>query len=117
MIEVEQLYEILKQCWSIKTSSIYVADNPSKGQCSVTALLIYNKFGGSILKTKVNGKYHFYNQIDDQIVDLTSKQFSEPIHYENIISSAEEAQNDTTKKQYEHLVNQFVRIISQLENS
>lgn len=112
MIKTEQIHEILKLCWSIKTSSKYEASNPAKGQCSVTALLIYNQFGGSILKTKVNGQWHFYNKIEDQIVDFTSEQFSDPIKYENIKSTVIEAQNDTTEKQYAHLKEQFVRVSS-----
>lgn len=98
----------------MKTSSKYEIDNPAKGQCSVTALLIHNKFGGSILKTKINGQWHFYNKVADQIIDFTSEQFNEPIHYENIESSVEEAKSDTTSEQYEHLRKQFVRLGSKL---
>ncbi len=117
MIHKDKLYEILKRCWSIKTSSKWERRNPAKGQCSVTALLIHDLFGGKILKTRVNSQWHFYNRVKDQIVDLTSQQFSEPICYEHIESSAEEARKDTTLKQYELLKGQFARISAELENT
>ncbi len=115
MIHKDKLYEILKRCWSIKTSSKWERRNPSKGQCSATALLIQDVFGGKILKTRVNNQWHFYNRIEDQTVDLTSQQFSEPIHYENIESSAKEAKKYTSAKQYEHLKRQFARVSDELE--
>lgn len=112
MIDREQISDILKKCWSIESSSKWEKDNPSKGQCSVTALVIQNTFAGEILKTRVNGQWHFYNRIDDQILDFTSSQFGEPIQYQNIAISVEEASKDTTEKQYEHLKEQFTRLIS-----
>ena len=83
----------------------------------MTALLIHKIYGGKILKTRVNGRWHFYNRIEDQTIDFTSEQFSQPIHYENIESSTEEARKDTTLKQYEHLKRQFARVSAELENT
>lgn len=65
MIQDEQeLKDILTKSWSQKTSSKWTKECPSCGQCSVTALVIQDRYGGSILKTKVGGSWHFYNSIN-----------------------------------------------------
>jgi hypothetical protein len=87
MISRNQLYKIFEKCWSLESSSKWERCNPSKGQCSVTALVIHDHFGGSILKTKVNGQWHFYNKINNHVLDLTSEQFNEPIEYQDIVSA------------------------------
>ena len=107
MIDRNKLYHVFKKCWSLESSTKWDKCNPSKGQCSVTALVIYDRFGGSILKTEVNGQWHFYNRIGNQILDLTSEQFSASIDYQDIESSVEEALIDTSQRQYENLKKKF----------
>ena len=107
MLNREKLTTIFKKCWSIESSTKWEEATPSKGQCSVTALVIHDYFGGTILKTKVNGAWHFYNRVNDQVLDLTSEQFSSPIYYQDIDSTVDEALNDCSQEQYEYLKNQF----------
>ena len=109
MIDTDQLYKIFKKCWSIESSTKWEEDSPWKGQCSVTALVVHNHFGGKILKTNIDGQWHFYNKINNQVFDLTSEQFSEQINYQNIESTLEEALLDTSQKQYEYLKRQFAK--------
>lgn len=116
MIDIIQLYKIFKKCWSIESSSKWEEDSPWKGQCSVTALVVHDHFGGKILKTNINGQLHFYNKIDNQVIDLTSEQFSSRVDYQDIESSVEEAFTDTSQKQYEFLAKQFCKHYSE-ENS
>ena len=107
MITKTKLYNIFKKCWSIESSTRWEETSPSKGQCSVTALVIHDCFGGTILKTRVDGAWHFYNKINDQILDLTSDQFKSAIDYQDIESSVDEAFTDCSKEQYEYLKKQF----------
>jgi len=107
MIEITQLYSIFEECWSVESSSKWEEGNPSKGQCSVTALVVHDHFGGNILKTNVNGQWHSYNIIDNQVLDLTSRQFNTPIDYQDIESTVEEALSDCSQRQYEYLREQF----------
>ena len=109
MIDTIQLFKIFKKCWSIESSSKWEESSPWKGQCSVTALVVHDHFGGKILKTNIDGQWHFYNKIKNQVFDLTSEQFNEKINYQNIESTAEEALLDTSKKQYKYLKEQFAR--------
>jgi hypothetical protein len=96
-------YQQLRRSWSIETSSRWEPDNPASGQCGVTALVVHDKFGGEILKTDVNGAWHFYNRIDARRVDFTMSQFDSPIGYDDVRSSRDEALGDCSRQQYELL--------------
>lgn len=74
--------------------------NPARGQCSVTALVICDVFGGQILKTRVGSNFHFYNEIGSRRVDLTSSQFEDQIKYDDLPASRDDALSDTTVEQY-----------------
>ena len=53
----------------------WTVDNPSCGQCAVTALYIQEKYGGDIYFCKVGRNSHFVNIINERIVDSTAGQF------------------------------------------
>jgi hypothetical protein len=99
----EELFERLKLAWSRESSSKWSAENPAKGQCAVTSLVVQDLFGGSILKTATRGGMHFYNKIDGVRWDLTISQFDYPIHFEDRPSNRDEALADTTPALYEAL--------------
>lgn len=80
----EKVSEVLQRCWSVKTSRKWTERNPGLGQCSVSALVVQDWFGGKILKTKVGDAWHFYNEINHQAYDLTASQFGdERVVYED----------------------------------
>ena len=97
------LLERFQSAWSTETSSKWRSDNPACGQCSVTALVVQDLVGGHILKTSVEGQWHFYNSVDGQRFDLTDTQFERPIEYQDLPSSRREALEDTSTNQYEIL--------------
>jgi hypothetical protein len=45
------MQEALLKSWSINSSSKWTKDNPAKGQCGVTALVVNDLLGGLIRKT------------------------------------------------------------------
>ena len=105
----------LERSWSAKTSICFSQDAaPSYGQCAQTAIVIRETFGGEILKTSgwpPNGR-HFYNRIDGTRYDFTADQFSMPdyshdVSYDDILSSVEEAENETMFGQVEELRRAF----------
>lgn len=59
--------------------------NPTLGQCSITAFLAQDIFGGKVYGVlRPGGNYHCYNVIGDWRFDLTSEQFGgEALDYEN----------------------------------
>lgn len=98
------LYDKLREAWSAATGGKWRPDNPAAGQCSVTALVVQDELGGEILKTDVDGAWHFYNRIDGRRVDFTMSQFDSPIGYDDLPSNRQEALADTSIRQYELLL-------------
>ncbi|OQR56055.1 hypothetical protein [Bacillus sp. CDB3] len=100
-IKRKRIYEALIKSWSIETSSKWTIENPAKGQCGVTALVVQDIYGGKIKKTKIGEVWHFYNCIDGQKFDFTETQFNEELNYMDVESNREEASADTNEIQYD----------------
>ena len=100
----------LRKSWSKDTCIIFEEKYPYYGQCAQTAIIVFEKFGGEILKTKGcprdegNGR-HFYNRINSVRYDFTAEQFTDipdytyELEYQDILSSVEEAETETNIKQ------------------
>lgn len=105
----------LESSWSKKTSYCFSSTAaPSYGQCAPTAIVIYETFGGEILKTDgwpPNGR-HFYNRIGGTRYDFTADQFEMPhyshnVEYKDILSNTEEAATETMEGQIEEMRRAF----------
>lgn len=84
------LYDLLSDIWCADTCAPRMRDgwtkeNKTLGQCSITAFLTQDIFGGEVYGIlRSGGNYHCYNMIDGQVFDLTSEQFGdEVLIYEN----------------------------------
>ena len=108
----QTIKQLLRECWSQKSSSLYTKDNPAKGQCSVTALIIQDCYGGELYKTNVGKHWHFYNCINGAYCDFTASQFDSPIEYLNLAATREEAFADTNILQYTYLSNAFQQCLA-----
>lgn len=78
------LYEVLNDgIWREATcaprmQSKWSEDNKTLGQCSITAFLIQDIFGGEVYGIKrPDGNYHCYNVIGGRQYDLTIEQFGD----------------------------------------
>jgi hypothetical protein len=109
--EKKIVMDILNKCWSIDTSSKWTAENPARGQCSVTALVVNDIFSGEMMKTKVGDEWHYYNFIDNERVDFTASQFSEPIAYSDIKCKRVDACLDTDIKKFQLLSGEFRKLM------
>ena len=75
------LYEALKKLWCIETCAprlrpAWSPDNPSLGQCSISAFLAQDIFGGEVYGLALpGGGVHCFNAVDGKIFDLASEQF------------------------------------------
>ena len=79
-MNIEQLKQFLFCKWNGETCSPGLKDswneeNPSLGQCAITALIVNDFFGGKIMRCMASSGSHYYNLIDGKIVDLTVEQF------------------------------------------
>ncbi len=85
-----ELYDALSEIWCADTCaprmrSKWTLENRTLGQCSITAFLAQDIFGGKVYGIRrPDGNYHCYNVVGDCVFDLTSEQFGEEtLVYEN----------------------------------
>ena len=85
-----KLYDALSEIWSADTCAPrmrenWTPNNKTLGQCSITAFLAQDIFGGKVYGIlRKGGNYHCYNVIGNCIFDLTSEKFGdEKLIYEN----------------------------------
>ena len=100
-------------CYS-KVGSLWKRENPYIGMCAITALIVQDYFGGDIAKIKVDGISHYFNFIQDQVVDFTVKQFSKVIFYHDYrIVDRKDILTEDTRKRYELLKKKVVTFLLQ----
>lgn len=85
----EELFHILLGIWSADTCAPRLRRNwnpgsPTVGQCSVTAFLLQDVFGGQVCGIPLgDGHVHCYNVIGGSVYDLTCEQFlPEKLNYD-----------------------------------
>ena len=103
MFDPEQVGRRLRRCWSEKSSKQWSVDNPANGQCAVTALVLQDVYGGRILKTRVGRAWHFYNEIDGRVVDMSSSQFSANVDYTDEPATRADAMADCSPEEHREL--------------
>ena len=80
-----ELYDALAKIWceyscTPRLRHLWSPDNLTLGQCSITAFLAQDIFGGKVLGIlRPEGNYHCYNKAQGCIFDLTSEQFAPEI--------------------------------------
>lgn len=86
----KHLYDLLSEIWCADTCAPrmrhnWTKENQTLGQCSITAFLAQDIFGGDVYGIlRPGGNYHCYNVIGNCVFDLTSEQFGEEkLNYEN----------------------------------
>lgn len=110
---IEELKLLLLKSWTKETCSPgyreeWSSENPSLGQCAITAMVVHDFYSAKIMRCMTSTGSHYYNIIDDKIVDLTVEQFNGEIpDYEH----GEERtfrylfDNPDTRQRYEELLN------------
>jgi len=79
------LYDVLNDIWCAETCAPrmrerWTKENRTLGQCSITAFLAQDIFGGKVYGIlRPGGTYHCYNVVGDCCFDLTSEQFGEEV--------------------------------------
>ena len=81
--EILELYDDLAHVWSADTCAPrmrerWSPDDPTVGQCSITAFLVQDIFGGKVFGIPLgDGNFHCYNVTQGYTFDLTSEQFGD----------------------------------------
>lgn len=87
----DELYNILQNSWSKETCAPrmqdrWSMDNKTLGQCSITAFLAQDIFGGDVYGIPLSdGNFHCFNLVNGIKFDLTSEQFEYPLDYDNVV--------------------------------
>ena len=78
-----RLYDRLLGVWCADTCAPrlrdgWSPDNPTLGQCSITAFLVQDIYGGKVYGVpRPDGNFHCFNDVGGCVFDLTSEQFGE----------------------------------------
>ena len=78
-----EYYDLLSEIWCAETCaprmrSDWSPENKTLGQCSITAFLLQDLYGGKVFGVPLgDGNYHCFNVVGDCVFDLTSEQFGE----------------------------------------
>ncbi|MCT4612088.1 MAG: hypothetical protein N4A47_01805 [Clostridia bacterium] len=98
--------------WDEKTCYDGVLDrwnenNKELGHCAITSMVVNDYIGGNIIKAVVKDEEdaHYFNEVDENIIDLTIEQYNYSPIYEltKIKTKADLLKNENTKKRYEIL--------------
>jgi hypothetical protein len=111
-----KLQKAIKKSWGIDTAykddiPKWSTNNSAAGQCAVTALVIYDYFGGQIYSgISQDGIVHYWNKIHGVKIDLTRNQFRDTKTFSNITKwQAEDLlQTGNVRERYEILRNRTV---------
>ena len=78
-----EYYDLLSEIWCAETCaprmrSDWSPENKTLGQCSITAFLLQDLYGGKVFGVPLgDGNYHCFNIVGDCVFDLTSEQFGD----------------------------------------
>lgn len=101
--------EAFARSWSLASARQWSLDNPAAGQCNVTAAVAFSLFGGDVLRTFVPGGPHYYNRINNCVVDFTATQFSQEVRYDDELSSLEEALDGIPINEFDAIHRAFLK--------
>ena len=81
--DILHITEALRASWCPETSTLgddLPVDNPARGHCVVSSLVVQDFLGGDLFRVRVSGdgidERHYYNVLDDGIViDTTREQY------------------------------------------
>ena len=116
-------YDLMKDVWCAETCAPrmradWTPENRTHGQCSVTAFLMQDLFGGKVYGVPLeDGNFHCFNVVEDCIFDLTSEQFGNRVlDYEHCPEQRREFhfQKTEKKQRYEILKERLMQRLSDI---
>lgn len=117
---IEEIINALHDSWMAETSNDatkWSGDNPARGQCVVSSLVVQNYLGGDLRRYRVSGaginETHYCNVLEDgTVLDTTASQYTgpvtlriDPVDFSGYASVREKRlAEDDTRKRYELLL-------------
>lgn len=108
--QYQEVAQRIRTGWTADTSAYEGWVNEGvpaeSGQCAITALFIQEIYGGVLKRALVNGESHYWNEINDETVDLTRAQFASPLVFEEETEREKEyvLSFPTTQERYSKMV-------------
>ena len=116
--KINRLETMLKSCYSKDTcypkyKEKWNINNPTCGQCAITALILNDYFGGKLGKVYIGNISHYFNIINGKPVDFTSSQFKHEVDYSNyqLVNRNIMLQNKNTRSRYYTLKRQLEKLL------
>ena len=112
MFNRKVVQKALKQTWALDGNPESDLNTSEDGQSGVTSRLIYDIFGGEILKTREKKGWHFYNRINGERVDFTGSEtnkLARDYRFGDIPSAPDETYNYFAQEDYSTFYMRFVR--------
>jgi hypothetical protein len=117
MINKRIVYEALNRSLASESGHKFPIRNQVSSQDSLISLLIFDIFGGEILKTHAKKRWHFYNRVEGERVDFAltnDSSFAESDNkFEDIPSSPEEPLDYLDQADYSNFLMKFVRVFEE----
>ena len=121
-MNIKTIKKALLECYSkdlcyYKVKDKWNENNKCLGMCAITSLIINDYFGGDICKIHVDGISHYFNIIDNKVVDLTSSQFNYEINYNDYqIIDRNKMLTKGTKQRYNKLKSKLInKLLSEID--
>ena len=117
-------YDLFSDIWCEYTCAprmrkSWSKDDKTLGQCSVTAFLMQDIYGGDVYGIlREGGNFHCFNVVGDKLFDLTSEQFhGEKLDYKNSSLQKREDHFKKTEKyeRYLYLKEKLFEALNRLE--
>lgn len=115
-------YDLLTNIWCKDTCAPrmrkdWSKDNKTLGQCSITAFLMQDIYGGKVYGILNDDQsYHCFNKIGDIVFDLTSEQFNgKLLDYNDCCEQFREIHfaKEEKKNRYEYLKKELIKAVNQ----
>ena len=93
-LTLHEVEAAIRSSWSVETcdptdEERWTPENPSLGQCAVTALVVHDLLGGELLEAEVHYTdgtrqgFHYWNRLAGVDIDLTRAQFAGNEHVQS----------------------------------
>lgn len=117
MVNRKIVQQALKQAWKSVDSLGFTRGNQTDSRSGIVSQLIYDIFGGEILKTHEKKGWHFYNRIEGERIDFTISEMSKFSIYNNaedILSTPEEVHNYFEQENYLTFYMRFINAFEEI---
>lgn len=111
MFNRKVVHEALKRSRTAEEKLELSRKNIEPGRDGEISLLIYDIFGGEILKTHSKNGWHFYNRVDGERIDFTKSEIDIPPRskkFEDIPATPDETHNYFEQEEYANFFMRFV---------